>query len=477
MNTVQKISKNIGLVFISQILTYVFAFFTVVYTARYLGAGGFGILSLALSIGSIFGVFMDMGLSTLIVRELSRDKSVSGKYIMNSILMKLILSILTLGLVFLTVQVIGYNQIESLVIYLITISVTISSFYIFLNAVFQAEEKMEYLSLANIINSVVLLAGTIIGVYLGLSIVYFAVIYILTSIVVLIYCVIVYLKKFWDFNLEIDLKFWKPTIKEAWSFGLISLSYMLYTYVDSIMLSILKGTEAVGWYSAAYRLMYIALILPNAINVAIFPVMSRLYSNSSKKSLNLLNERYFKYMMVFGIPIGIGTSLLAKQIILLLYGTEYYPSIIALQILVWAIVFTFAGASYTQLLQSTNKQLIITKISLVCLVMNVILNLILIPPYNYVGASVTTIITEAVQNGYIIYITYKLGYGTSYKIVLKDLLKIFMATAVMAIFIWYFINLNFFVLVTAAIIIYFIALYIVKGIDEVDIEILKKIRG
>lgn len=182
-------------------------------------------------------------------------------------------------------------------------------------------------------------------------------------------------------------------------------------------------------------------------------------------------------MMVLGIPLGIGTSLLAKPIILLLYGTEYYPSVITLQILVWAIVFTFAGASYIQLLQSTNKQLIITKISLACLVMNVILNLILIPSYSYVGASFATIATEAVLNGYIIYVTYKLGYGTSYKVVLKDLSKIFVATAVMTLFIWYFINLNFFLLVAAAIIIYFIVLYIVKGIDDVDMEILKRIRG
>ena len=76
------------------------------------------------------------------------------------------------------------------------------------------------------------------------------------------------------------------------------------------MLSILKGTEAVGWYSAAYRLMYIALILPTAINTAIFPVMSRLYSNSSRESLTLLYERYFKYMIMIGIPIGFATTLL-----------------------------------------------------------------------------------------------------------------------------------------------------------------------
>lgn len=476
MSTVQKISKNVGLVFISQILTYVLAFFTVIYTARYLGAGGFGILSLALSIGAIFGVFVDMGLSTLIVRELARDKALSGKYIINSFLMKILLAIVTFVLVFLTVQIIGYDPIESLIIYLITISVIISSFYGLLNAIFQAEEKMEYLSLANIINSVVLLAGTILGIYLGLSIVYFAWVYILTSIAVLIYCLIVFMKKFSGVDLDIDLSFWKPTIKEAWSFGIIFLSGMLYTYVDSIMLSILKGSEAVGWYSAAYRLMYIALLLPNAINTAVYPVMSRLFNDSSSESLKILYERYFKYMLIAGIPLGLGTSILAKQVILLLYGIGYEESVAALQILVWTVVFTFAGASFTQLLQSINKQIIITKISLFCLFINVVLNLILIPHYSYVGASIATLITEIVLVSYIIFITYKLGYGISFRAVTRDLSRILVATIVMGLFLWYFIYLNIFLLVIIGIIIYFVVLYLVRGIDDVDMDVIRKLR-
>jgi len=477
MNTIQRISKNVSIVIISQILTYVLAFFTVIYTARYLGAGGFGILSLALSIGAIFGVFVDMGLSTLLVRELARDKSKSGKYIINSILMKILLSIITFGLVFLTVQVIGYDPLESLAIYLITIAVIITSFYNLLNAIFQAEERMEYLSIANIINGAVLFGGTIVGIYLGLNIIYFTMVYIFTSIVVLIYCSVVYFKEFSGIPLEIDFAFWKPTIKEAWSFGIIFLSGMLYTYVDSIMLSILKGTEAVGWYSAAYRLMYIALLLPNAINMAVYPVMSRLFNDSSSESLTMLYERYFKYMLIVGIPLGVGTSILAKPLILLLYGTGYEQSIIALQILVWTIVFTFAGASYIQLLQSINKQMIITKISIFCLIINIIINLILIPPYSFVGASIATLITEIVLVSYIIFVTYKMGYGISSKVVFNDLSKILVSTLVMGLFLWYFIGLNFFLLGISGVIIYFVVLYLVKGIDEIDMEIINKLRN
>ena len=476
MNTLQKITKNIGVVFISQIITYLLGFFVVIYTARYLGANGFGIISLALSISAIFGVFVDMGLSTLMIREVARDKSLSNKYISNNAVMKVFLSFLTFGFLALSVNIIGYNPLVNSIIYLITLSVIITSFSGILTSIFQSNEKMEYSSLANILSSVIMLSGTLIGIYYGFNITYFASIYVVTSILVFIYNLIVYLSKFSLIKLEIDLTFWKSTIKEAWPFGIIFLSGMLYTYVDSIMLSILKGTEAVGWYSAAYRLMYIALILPTAINTAIFPVMSRLYSNSSRESLTLLYERYFKYMIMIGIPIGFATTLLSKNLILFIYGSGYVESIIALQILVWAIVFTFVGASYIQLLQSTNRQLIVTKISIVCLVINIILNLILIPNYSYVGASIATFFTEVVFVSYIIFVTYKLGYGISYKIVLKDLFKVLFAASIMSLFIWYFNNVNFILLIILGAIIYFTILYLVKGIDDVDIGVLKGIK-
>ena len=80
MNTVQRIAKNTGVLLASQIVSYAIGFFFVMYTARYLGAGGFGVLSFALAFTGIFGVFADLGLRQLTVREVGRDKGLAGKY-------------------------------------------------------------------------------------------------------------------------------------------------------------------------------------------------------------------------------------------------------------------------------------------------------------------------------------------------------------------------------------------------------------
>ena len=81
MNTIQRIAKNTGVLLVSQIASYILGFFFVMYTARYLGAAGFGILSFALAFTGIFGVFADLGLRQLTVREVARDKTLASKYL------------------------------------------------------------------------------------------------------------------------------------------------------------------------------------------------------------------------------------------------------------------------------------------------------------------------------------------------------------------------------------------------------------
>jgi O-antigen/teichoic acid export membrane protein len=474
MSIARRIAKNTTLMLIAQIVTYILGFFITIYTVRYLGVVNFGILSLALSITGISVIFTDLGLGTLIVREIARDKSVTDKYITNIVLMKVLLTISTLALTVLTVTILGYSPIIKNVIYIITFSIMVSTFTTFLSAIFQANENMIHLSINNILISVLMFTGTFVGIYYKLGLYYFAVIYLISNTVAFIYIFIIFLRTFSIPKFEIDLDFWKPTLKEAWPFGITGLSGMLYTYIDSIMLSIFQGTEAVGFYSVAYRIMLIMLFIPNAVNLAIFPVMSKFYT-TSKDSLKLVHERYFKYMIMLGIPIGAGITILANKIIILIFGQGFTQSILVLQILIWTIVLTFAGASFVQILVSTNKQIIITKISGICVIFNIAINFILIPKYSYIGASIATLLTEILLVGYIIYASYQLGYGINSKVVINDLSKVLIATFIMSAFIWYFNGLNLSILVIAGIFIYFLTFYMIRGIDDDDIYLVKKI--
>lgn len=475
MDTARRFAKNTGVLFTSQILSYILSFFYVFYVVRYLGAENFGILSFAISFATIFGIVSDLGLSIFITREISRDTSSVNKYLDNAIAIKLLLTVLTLVLIFLTINLFNYPAQTKLIVYIIGLSIIINYYSQILFAVFQAYEKMEYQSLGTILTNLILLVGSLIAVEYNYSLTIFALIYLISNIIVLLYALIICILKFTVPKIKRNYNFWKEILREAIPFGLTTMSGTLYTYVDSILLSLIQGNEVVGWYSAAYRIMLLALFIPISINYAIFPIMSKLYSDSSKETLRIIYEKYFKFMLIVGIPLGAGTTVLANKIVLIILGQGYEQSVIALQILIWTMVFTFAAASFVQVLQAVNKQTAITKISIICLIINIILNLIVIPKYSYIGASYVTLITEIILVSYIFFISSKLGYGINLKSTIKNLLKVSFASVVMIIFFIYFYQLNLILLVGAGLIIYLIVLYLIRGINNSDLKIFKMI--
>jgi len=474
MNTIQRIAKNTGVLLISQIASYILGFFYIMYTARYLGAEGFGILSFALAFTGIFGVFSDLGLQQLTIREVARDRSLASKYLGNVAIMKIILVVITFGLIAITINLLGYPEQTIKVVYLIALSVIFGAFSGMFYSIFQAYEKMEYQSVGHILSSILMLSGALFAISQGFGVVGFASIYFLVSAIALGYSFAVCTWKFVLPKIELDWGFWKPTIKEALPFGLTGTFITIYLWIDSVMLSLMKGDEVVGWYNAAYRLVLILLFIPIAFNSAVFPLMSRFYV-SSKNSLNFMFEKHFKYMLILGFPIGVGITLLADKIILLIFGAEYIPSIIALQILTWAMVLIFARTAFERVLESANQQIIVTEVFGGCALLNVILNIILIPKYSYIGAAVATLITDFAVFALIFVWSLKIGYSISNKQLIEVISKVIAASLVMSVFIGYFRDQNLLILVFTATIIYFGLILLIKGLDKDDIRLLKNL--
>ena len=99
-------------------------------------------------------------------------------------------------------------------------------------------------------------------------------------------------------------------------------------------------------------------------------------------------------MILIAVPIGVGTVLIANKVIIIIYGDQFIGAIITLQILIWSCVLIFARGPFERLLESTNQQLSVTKIYILGAIFNVILNLIFIPQYSYIGAGIITVLTD-----------------------------------------------------------------------------------
>jgi O-antigen/teichoic acid export membrane protein len=168
----------------------------------------------------------------------------------------------------------------------------------------------------------------------------------------------------------------------------------------------MKGNEIVGYYSASYRLIdALSSLVPSIIYSVMFPVMSK-YLNSVN-DLKKVWIKSFNLSFIVGIVISIFVTVFAKNIILIIYGYNYLHSIIVLKILIWAFFIICISSITSGLLNAVNKQRLVTFGSGAGAILNVILNLILIPKYNMEGAAIATVITEMLMFVLYIYSTCK----------------------------------------------------------------------
>ncbi|MEL7669244.1 flippase [Methanobacterium sp.] len=473
MNTVQRIFKNTGLLLIAYLLSYVFAFLYTIYSARYLGVENFGILSFALAFTGIIGILSDLGLNTLVTREIARDKNIIKEYTGNIITIKLILSLITFGLIILLVNLMGYSLENLYVVYLIALFTLFSNLSMFFYSIFQAFEKMEYQSIGQILNSLLIFTGVIIGITYKFDLLKFALIYFIAGLIVLAYAYSTFTWKFFLSKPKFNWNLSKIIIKSSLPLSLTFIFSLVYFKIDSIILSLIQGNIAVGIYTASYSLMVALTFIPSVFSLSIYPLLSKFHI-SSKKSLEVSYQKSFKYLFLISLPIAMCTTFLADKIIILIYGTAFAESIIALQILIWTIPPIFLTYMSRTFLISINKENILLKILFICMIINITLNLIFIPYLSYIGASIITVITELTSLGLCFY------YISKYicKIQIQDIIiKPILAITITSLLIYYLSvnNINITVITVISLITYFLSLVLFKVFTKNDINLFKKI--
>ncbi|RLI74306.1 flippase, partial [Archaeoglobales archaeon] len=230
------------------------------------------------------------------------------------------------------------------------------------------------------------------------------------------------------------------------------------------------GNEAVGFYSAAYRLIASLNIIPLAFIASIFPVTSQLYV-SSNETLKFAFERSFKYMLILGIFTGVLITLLSERIIIFIYGKGYTPSITILQILIWAEAIFFINSTIRNLLESINKQVIITYLMVLGVTSNVVMNWLLIPMYSYIGASFATVATRLFV--FLLHFAWvmKSGYRLSNETLMSAIKIIAFLLAIWVLFCLF--NLNAYLFAAVFVGTFLSTLHILKIIDETDKKLIK----
>ncbi len=388
----RSIAKNTAFMTIASVGQKVisFVYFTII--ARNIGAEGTGKYFFALSFTTVFVVFIDLGLTQVLIREGAKSKDKLQKYFSSVIFTKIFLGIITYLSAFAVINIMGYPVETKHLVYLSAVTMLFDSIHLTIYGVLRAIGNLKYEAYAIIGSQLTTLILGTTFLYLKLPLIFLIAAFTIPSFFNVVYSSTVLFKKYKiKFKPKLDRQVLRFMGVIAIPFALTAIFGRVYSYIDSILLSKLAGDIAVGWYSIPYKITYAFQFMPLALVAALYPKFSE-YFVSDKKKLAFVFERAIKYLMVIVFPIAIGVGVLARDIILSLYTVEYINSILPLQILLAGLVFSYLSFPIGAFLNACNRQVTQTIIVFFVMVINIILNIILIPKIGVIGAAIAALV-------------------------------------------------------------------------------------
>jgi len=338
------------------------------------------------------------GLGAYITREMSKHRSEANRYVSNSVLFRLVLwlaAIPVIGLViYAYVRVSGLTPDTVLAITFFFIALIPSLVSDSLTSIFYAHEKMEYPAAITSVTTLLRVSLGTLALLLGYGFVGMAATTLLVNVSTATILGILATRLFFRPRPEFDRQFATSMARESLPLMLNNLLSRIFFQVDVLLLRPLRGDTEVGYYGAAYRYIRALDIIPSYFTLAIFPMISRL-AESQLDSLKRAYVLSLKLLVMVALPIAVGTTFIARELILILAGPDYLPqSMIALRFLIWYMPVGFVNSVTHYVLIAINQQRFLTKAFVVGAAFNIITNLLLIPRYGYVAAAIVTSLSE-----------------------------------------------------------------------------------
>jgi len=364
--------------------------------ARRLGSFKFGQFSFALSFATFFVIFTDIGISPVFIKNY--QKKTREEEVVSILGLKTLLAILVWATIALTsLFFIKSSEIKELVLILGGF-VALESFLSLIFALFQAQLTIHKQAILQALESILIATSGILVILRQPTLLVLACVYLGARIAVLIigfWWARVYIKikenckNFWSGRI------WARYVRESWPIFLSAFLMAVWANIDSVMMGFLGYLSDLGWYQAAYKIISTLSLPISLIAIVFFPALNKAY-NQSKKEFRGLFNLFYQITLSFALIIGILAFLGAKEIILILYGREYFPAILAFKILLFNTIFYMITLPLTHLFIISNRQKILFAITFTATVTNVLLNFFLIPSYSLYGASIATVISSGI---------------------------------------------------------------------------------
>lgn len=386
-----KILFNTGWLLLDRIVRMLVGLVVGVWAARYLGPEQFGQLNYAIAWVSIFSAVSSLGLESIVVRELVLNPQSKDSILGTTFWLRIVSGVSIWVLILFLSQLFSLSISKAFsLIFILSTGIIFQSFET-IELWFQSQVQSNFIVKGKIIPFLIINIIKIILIKSQASLYAFAWIGFGEICLGAISLLTIYrLQGNNIFKWRFYLSKAKDLLNDSYPLILSSLLIMIYMRVDQIMISILSGERELGLYSVAVRLSEIWYFLPIAIASSTFPNIVETKKVDEALFYRKLQKLYV-LMVALGYAIAIPITFTSNYLISILYGSTYNGSGTMLAILTWAGIFVNLGVARSSFLMSMNWTKLHSFTVFLGAIINVILNLLLIPLLGGVGASISTV--------------------------------------------------------------------------------------
>jgi len=361
--------------------------------ARYFSIKKFGDYAFILALCNIFQVTSDMGVNQIVVREIARKKEMAREIFSASLLLRFVLSLVTLALIAIAINLISSSEEIIHATYVCALGAVSLFFYNLILAIFQGYERMEFVTITDVITRTLYLGLTLTIVLLGGGLKEIFLPALISRILgFAIGCVLIN-KLFFPPKLQMDRSLSWHILKESYLLGIGRILRKASLNTDIMLLKLLSGSAAAGLFQGVYKPILQLMFIPRNISAALCPVFSRFFKNNAASLENIYRDS-FKLLTIIMLPMVISMIFLSKEFVTLLLGEKFLSAGPAFSILgvVWG--FMFISTLFLRLLTAIDRQGLVAVCIGVALVINVALDICLIPQRGFMGAAWATLFAE-----------------------------------------------------------------------------------
>ena len=355
----------------------------------------------AIALTNLIAILTELGIHNPLIREMTLNLSQTRHFLGNALLVGLVLSVVAYALMIISGVFLGYaSKIVTMIVYL-GLAEIVNSIAQLYRCVFRAHEEMKYEALTVVAErgTFFLIGGS--AILLGYGLVNVCQAMLIASCINLILSIGFTRYRFTPLRFEPSRRIVVVLMQQALPFAVGNLFNLLYFRVDAIMLSKLSpdGIDANTWYGLAYTIVNAFTTLPGAFMMgAMFPVLSRAYERDRDR----LSDAYtfgVRWMVICGVPLAVGLAVLSHQITAFLFSTYTPDAVAKITIaLLWLSGsggLIFLTTVVLTMLRAADKRRVFSVLMGTTALLNIGLNLVLIPRFSHVGAAVAMVISEA----------------------------------------------------------------------------------